>query len=63
LLSYIIEKVRRLSYCNYLKKNIFDPLDMKSYGICFEENKKMYDVKGYYSIPELNINFDISEKP
>lgn len=47
LLGYIVEKVSNMSYGQYLKENIFVPLNMENTGICFDGNTKMYDSSGY----------------
>lgn len=47
LLGYIVEKVSGMSYENYLKKNIFEPLDMKNTGIGYNGTDKLYTSTGY----------------
>jgi len=47
ILGYIIEKVSKLSYIDFLKKNIFMPLKMNDTGACYVSNKKEYTSKGY----------------
>lgn len=47
LLGYIIEKVSGTNYIDYLKKNIFDPLNMKNTGLSYDGTKKMYTSTGY----------------
>ncbi|MEY8763119.1 MULTISPECIES: serine hydrolase [Clostridium] len=47
LLGYIITKVSKMSYEDYLQKNIFQPLDMKNTGLSYNGSEKMYSSTGY----------------
>lgn len=47
LLGYIVTKVSGMSYIDYLQKNIFDPLNMKSTGLGYNGTDKMYTSTGY----------------
>ena len=47
LLSRIIEKVSGLSFEKYLKKNIFDPLDMKDTGLISPSGRELQKTVGY----------------
>ncbi|OAA93581.1 serine hydrolase [Clostridium coskatii] len=47
LLGYIVTKVSGMSYIDYLQKNIFDPLNMKSTGLGYNGADKMYTSTGY----------------
>lgn len=62
LLGYIIEKVSGLKYGDFIKENIFTPLDMKNSG--YDSKTKFKDTAvGYYSIkPKLEeaIKLDMS---
>lgn len=47
LLGQIIEKVSGLSYENYIRKNIFNPLKLDSNELDFEIYSKIHHAKGY----------------
>lgn len=47
LLGYIVTKASGMSYIDYLQKNIFDPLNMKSTGLGYNGADKMYTSTGY----------------
>lgn len=47
ILGYIIEKVSKQNYGNFLKEEIFKPLGMKNTGVCYSDGKKQYTAKGY----------------
>ncbi|MCY6354212.1 serine hydrolase [Clostridium sp. ZS2-4] len=54
LLGYIIEKVSNMSYEDYLKTNIFKPLNMNDTGIAYKGNEKMYSSQGYSGYLEVS---------
>lgn len=47
ILACIIEKTSGISYGDYLKKYIFNPLGMKNSGVCYDESKQLFNGKGY----------------
>ncbi|WP_416176196.1 serine hydrolase [Clostridium sp.] len=47
LLGYIITKVTGTSYIDYLKENIFKPLNMNNTGIAYNGSDKLYTSSGY----------------
>ncbi len=47
LLGYIVEKVIKMSYEDYLQKNIFKPLNMNDTGVSYKGKEKMYNSNGY----------------
>ena len=53
VLGYIIEKVSGVPYEEYVRKNIFEPLNMNDTGKCFREDKPYFDSKGYAGFLEL----------
>lgn len=53
LLGMVIENVTNMSFENYLKENIFDPLNMKDTGICYGENSEIHDATAYTGYLEV----------
>lgn len=47
LLGQIVEKVSNVSYEDYLKTNIFKPLNMNNTGMSYKGSEKTYTSKGY----------------
>ena len=58
LLGYIIEKLSDLSYGDYLKKNIFDKLEMKNSGVDKLDSVLAMRARGYSRIGKKTINAD-----
>lgn len=54
VLTYIIEKVSGMSYDEYLKKNIFDPIGMSDTGDCFNNGTYTLDTIGYKGFLDLS---------
>ena len=52
LLGYIVEKVSGVSYDEYLKENIFKPLEMNNTGTYYDKMEEDYAI-GYMGITEL----------
>ena len=63
LLGYIVEKVSGLSYDDFLRKNLFDPLGMKNTGVHHATDVLEHEAQGY-SYPEGKVkkalNWDMS---
>jgi len=58
LLGCIIEKVSGQSYENYLRQNIFDPLDMKNTGVDKLDSVLIFRAKGYAKKGKKTVNAD-----
>lgn len=53
LLGIIIEKITGRPLEDYLKQNIFDPLNMKDTGMSYSENNQSYDATAYSGYLEV----------
>ena len=56
ILGYIIEKVSGMEYGEFLKQNIFDPLDMKNSAYDFKEDLLANKARGYVNVADINKN-------
>lgn len=59
ILGYIIRKVSELSYGDFMKKYVFEPLKMKDTGVCYIGSKKQYDSNGYKGTDDLTYVDDV----
>ncbi|MCX8129155.1 MAG: serine hydrolase [Clostridia bacterium] len=63
LLGGIIESASKLSFDEYLKNNIFDPLGMKDSGVCYDSGKKGSQVSGHIGYLDIyNVDDEMATK-